>query len=235
MKAKQAMKLRRTAERQLASSSTKRLSLPSSASALRHELQVHHIELELQNDELHRAQADLERSRDRYRDLYDFAPIGYFSLDGAGLIVSINHAAAALLRIDRADQQPRRFVTLVARADLQRWATHLALLREGPARTCELTLEPGKGPPFVAQLSSVMAVELDDVATIRCTLLDVTARHQAEEERARRFEEMVDLNHLLRQREAQLVLTSWCRSGGWLRGSPRASRARSVRSQAAWC
>jgi signal transduction histidine kinase len=206
VKAKQSMKLRRTAEQKLASGAPKRLSrLPRSPLALRHELQVHQIELELQNDELRRAQAELERSRDRYLDLYDFAPVGYLSLDGAGQIVSINRAAAALLGVDRTDGQAHLFAGLVAAAHRPRWVSHLASLREGPAQSCEVLLQPRGSPPFTAQLTSVMAVEPDDVATVRCTLLDVTARHQAEEERARRFQEMVALNRLLEQREAQLL------------------------------
>jgi PAS domain S-box-containing protein len=206
VKAKHAMKLRRTAEQKLASGAPKRPArLPRSPLALRHELQVHQIELELQNDELRRAQAELERSRDRYLDLYDFAPVGYVSIDGAGQIVSINRAGAALLGVDRTDAQTHLFASLVAPAHRQRWVSHLASLREGPAQSCEVLLQPRGSPAFSAQLTSVMAVEPDDVATVRCTLLDVTARHKAEEERARRFEEMVALNRLLEQRETQLL------------------------------
>ncbi len=68
-----------------------------SAEALLHELHVHQIELEMQNEELRRVQIELEAARDRYRDLYDFAPVGYLTLTREGLITEINRAGATML------------------------------------------------------------------------------------------------------------------------------------------
>ncbi len=59
-----------------------------------HELRTHQIELEMQNEELRRAQIELEESRNRYSDLYDFAPIGYFTFDKNGLILEVNLTGA---------------------------------------------------------------------------------------------------------------------------------------------
>ena len=72
------------------------------ARALVHELQVQRIELEMQNEELQRAQAAAEAAQQRYYDLFDFAPVAYFLWDWQGRIQEVNLAGAALLGLDRA-------------------------------------------------------------------------------------------------------------------------------------
>jgi len=66
-----------------------------------HELRVHQIELEIQNDELKRVQFELEASRDEFQDLYDFSPVGYFTLTQKGLIIQANLAGASLFGMPR--------------------------------------------------------------------------------------------------------------------------------------
>ena len=80
-----------------------------SADELLHELHTHQIELELQNEELRRAQIALEESRNRYRALYEFAPVGYLTLTGEGLIAEINRIGATLLGAECKDLINRRF------------------------------------------------------------------------------------------------------------------------------
>src|SRR5205809_755193 len=79
--------------------------LEKQASRLQHELGVHQIELEMQNEQLRQTQAALEASRDRYRDLYEQAPVGYVTLNLDGLIADVNTLAVQLLG------QPRTWLT----------------------------------------------------------------------------------------------------------------------------
>src|SRR5512141_2191393 len=66
-----------------------------------HELGTHQIELEIQNEELRRAQEELEESRSRYSELYDYAPVGYFIFDARGLLQEVNLTGAQLLGAER--------------------------------------------------------------------------------------------------------------------------------------
>ena len=84
------------------------------ARALVHELQVHQIELEMQNEELQRAQAAAEEASEKYCDLFDFAPVGYFLWDHEGRILEVNLAGAALLGLDRSAVVQKRFGQFVA-------------------------------------------------------------------------------------------------------------------------
>ncbi len=95
--------LRRQAEEQLRGECTGRAPprTETETQRLLHELQVHQIELEMQNAELRRAQEELELSRNKYAELYDFAPVGYFCLDPSGLILEVNLQGAQLLGIER--------------------------------------------------------------------------------------------------------------------------------------
>ncbi len=96
---KKADDLRRRAEKLLTSKKevTEEI-LGANTPELIHELEVHQIELEMQNEELRRTQVELTESRNRYYDLYDFAPVAYFSLDHKGRILEVNLAGAHLVR-----------------------------------------------------------------------------------------------------------------------------------------
>jgi PAS domain-containing protein len=119
--------LRRQAEAQLKQEgfAPEKLS-QAEAARLRHELRVYQIELEMQNDDLRQIQARLEESRSRYADLYDFAPVGYLTLDKWGQIVEANLTAADILGVERHHLLGRNFWRFLAEADRRAFSRMMA-------------------------------------------------------------------------------------------------------------
>jgi len=111
-----ASELRRRAQRRLRTQPAKKLRIESKTDTRRllQELQIHHIELELQNEELKQSKAAVDAALEKYTDLYDFAPVGYFSLDEQGLILEVNLTGAVLLGVERSRLTDRRFQLFVA-------------------------------------------------------------------------------------------------------------------------
>jgi PAS domain S-box-containing protein len=189
---------------------------PHDLQELVHELQVHQIELELQNDALRETQQALELARDEYAALYDGAPVGYFTVDGDGLIVRANATGAALLAGEPntliGKPNPlvgKPFHSLVAHDDQE--AYHLFLVRllgRGGPETVELFLVRRNGGRFRARIEGVVSAgEQRDNHRWRAAVSDVTAKYEARQAVQRYADEVSDL---LRQREetqAMLVQT----------------------------
>jgi PAS domain S-box-containing protein len=126
------------------------------AEKILHELQVHQIELEMQNEELKRTQVALEESRDKYLDLYDFAPVGYFTLTRKGEIAEANLAGAAMLGLGRPKLAHRGLGRFVAPDNRDRWDQHLvSVLHSAEKQTCELMFKREDGSTFYARLESI--------------------------------------------------------------------------------
>ncbi len=171
--------IRADAEAELAR--TPRAEAPArSPGELLHELQVHQIELEMQNESLRQAQLAMEESRDHYLDLYEFAPVGYLTLTNAGLIAAINLSGAALLGEDRSKLLQRRFARFVAPEDQDRWQRLFRhALQHGEKQSCELKLQHS-GAAVVDVSLDCLRTETGGAATsLRITLTDITARKQA--------------------------------------------------------
>ncbi len=121
-----------------------------------HELRVHQIELKMQNEELKRVNVESETSRDHYQDLYDFAPVGYFTVSRSGLICRANLTAAALVGMPRPKLIGRGFGHFVAPESLDQWDKHvISVLGHEEKRTCDLTLKREDGSLFYARLESI--------------------------------------------------------------------------------
>lgn len=174
--------LRKAAEAELARRAPMMAALARPAEDILHELQVHQVELEMQNEALRQPQIELEESRDRYADFYDFSPVGYLSLNHEGMIDEINLTGAALLGAERSKLTHRRFAPLVAAEDRDRWYRHFmdALARDDTL-ACELALQRGDGSRFYARLDCLRLSKAGKTPAVRIVLTDITERKLAEE------------------------------------------------------
>ncbi len=156
-----------------------------------HELRVHEIELETQNEDLRRAQIEVEQLKDKYQDLYDFAPMGYVTLNGKGIILEANLTAARLLGVDRQALAKMPFSRFVCKEF--RDACYLSIGRvfeTQSTQTCEIKLARKDGARFFAQLELVAVQdENGQVNGCRTALWDITARKAAQDDLARANEE----------------------------------------------
>ncbi|MDP2792521.1 MAG: EAL domain-containing protein [Sulfurisoma sp.] len=149
---------------------------------LLHELQVHQIELEMQNETLRQTQTELEESRDHYLDLYEFAPLGYLTLSREAVIVAINLTGAALLGEDRGKLLNRHFANFVTVAERDNLRQHLRhAVRQSEQWVFELRMQRADGAPFHARLNCLL-IDAGAAPSLRIALNDITAFKAAEEE-----------------------------------------------------
>jgi two-component system, cell cycle sensor histidine kinase and response regulator CckA len=144
-----------------------------------HELQVHQVELEMQNEELRRARSEVETLLTRYTDLYDFAPVGYLTLDREGAIRQANLTGARLFGVERSRLLNRPLDLLVAPADRalisdflqQVFASHSGM------QSCEVELPQAASAPLILRIEGVGSAEGREC---RVVVLDITDRRRSE-------------------------------------------------------
>jgi PAS domain S-box-containing protein len=154
------------------------------AKRLVHELEVHQIELTMQNAELRRAQEELELSRNKYIELYDFAPVGYFTFDAKGLILEVNLTGAKMLGIERRGLVNKSFSSFIADTDGREiFSKHREdVIHKESSQTCEIRLKRKDGTAFWAELQSIAMENTEGHAgNIHTTIIDVTQHKKAEE------------------------------------------------------
>ncbi|NTU41628.1 MAG: PAS domain S-box protein [Nitrospirales bacterium] len=148
-----------------------------------HELRPHQIELEMQNEELRKAQNELEESRRKYSDLYDLAPVGYFTFDKNGLILDMNLTGATQTGRPRNQLKGTPFSRLIREEHRPIFCQHLQeVFSQGTRRTCELAVCGREGEEFFGRLETI-AVQDQGGAMGSCltTLSDITEKKLAEE------------------------------------------------------
>ena len=148
-----------------------------------HELLVHQIALEMQNEELRRAQDTIEESRTRYVDLYEFAPVAYLTFDETGRVIEANLTVCGLLGVDRRSLIGKFFSPYVTPDDRDAFLKHrFEVLRNGVKQRCELNLERPDGSRFYVSVESIEA-KSGQGPTVRSALTDISERKQLERER----------------------------------------------------
>lgn len=173
--------LRRRAELLLAS--RKKISAPESdVYQLVEELNLYQAELEVQNEDLIKTQIDLQLSHNKYADLYNLAPVAYFTLDTNGLIADVNQAGLDLLGMKRRMLINRCFSRYVIPESQELFSQYRqSIMKDGISRNCELKLMRWSGPSFEAQLESraIRNINSDAIQVLMC-ITDISKRIETE-------------------------------------------------------
>jgi len=147
---------------------------------LLHKLSDHQIEQGEQNQKLQKMQVELEKSVDRYQDLYEYAPVGYLTLNHEGLITELNLTCAAIFQVERNNLIHKKFSKYVAPEYRDQWLSvfdHALQLEEN--HYIELEILRADGSRLYVQIDNMHLLRLGQEVTVRLTLLDVTRHYQA--------------------------------------------------------
>ncbi len=171
-----------------------------------HELDVHQIELQMQNREMRKVQEELARSRDAYAELFDFAPVGYLIVDFESRILDANVAAVTMLGAEREKLKGRTLTGFVHPDFLTAWEEHRRLVVERMEKHGEdVMLQRDDGGTFSAHIECAPRPEAGHCLV---TLTDLTDRMEAEESLRKSEQRLVllilQLEQLVDQRSAQL-------------------------------
>jgi PAS domain S-box-containing protein len=175
------VKLRRRGEERLKESATEtdQPLTNGDTQKLLHELQLYQVELEMQNEELKGAKETIEAGLAKYSELYDFAPVGYFSFDRNGAILQVNLTGAGILGIERSLLVKQLFGIFISQADRAVFTSFLQKVFEGEEkRSCELMLLSKNKEPLYARIDARI---LRDGRECLATVVDISERRQAEE------------------------------------------------------
>ncbi len=167
---------------------------PEKTRQMLHELQVHQIELEMQNEELRAAQVELDASRARYFHLYDLAPVGYLTASESGLIEEANLTAANLLGTTRGALVGQPLSRFILPQDQDIYYLHRKqLFATDNPQECELRLVKSDGSAVWMHLSAIAAQDEHGEPVCRVTISDITDRKRAEEELRHREKQIEQL------------------------------------------
>jgi PAS domain S-box-containing protein len=220
--------LRAKAERRLAQRSKDLRKIPpEDVQGLLHELKVQQVELEMQNDELRKAQEEIEESRSRFVDLFDFAPIPYFTFDRNGMTIEVNFRGAELLGSERAGLIGKPFTYFVVPGDRDKFRKHKnGTLRLTSRQRCQLQVTRKDGTVLDVVLESIAGKDPSgEVTQVRSALWDVTelsaskGKIRAEQAFRETLENSIRLGLAAFDYEGRITYANpaFCRMVGWSR------------------
>lgn len=171
---------------------------PEEEQALLHELRVHQIELEMQNEQLRQTQEQLELSRDRYLNLYDFAPVGYLTVGENGLILEANFTSMAMLGVDRSDLVSKPLTRFIFPKDQDiYYQCRREIWGTSEPQAIELRMQKQGSPCFYVRMEASLVQDYADNTVCRVAVSDVSQRVRAEEQKDAAMEELQKLNDQL--------------------------------------
>ena len=215
--------LRKRAEEALANSSAPNVEAAAldDVRKLLSELQIHQIELEMQNEELRATQLQLRQEREKYADLYNFAPMAYFVLDDRDVMLDLNLRAAELLGSERKYLLDRPITPYLTPESLQIFVEHRqrALVMETP-QTCELTVRLRDGSQVYVQAHTVaLRADPNEAQLWRSVMTDITERKRAETQLRQQAEWMQFISDAVITTDINLLIINWneaaARIYGW--------------------
>ena len=173
-----------------------------------HELHTHQIELELQNEELRIAQESLAEEHAKYVALYDFAPVGYFTLNDEGVILDANLTGAELLGVARSSLKKKPFTNFISHDDQDIYYRHRQkLLDSREPQSCELSVNKKNGPAFWALIECVSTESEDTASRIQfnMTLTDISQKKRDEDTLKNTVHELNRFNQFMVNREIRMI------------------------------
>jgi PAS domain S-box-containing protein len=200
---------------------------PGDRQGLLHDLHVHQLELEMQDEQLRSAQEEIDEKQSRFADLFDFAPIPYFTFDGNGAIVEVNFKGAELLGQERQGLIDKPFSYFVVPGDRDKFRKHRNnTLRQTSRQRCELQVTRKDGTVLDVVMESIAGKDSSgEVTQVRSALWDVTELREKDEkiraEQAFRetIENSIRLGLAAFDYEGRIIYANpaFCRMVGWSR------------------
>lgn len=169
---------------------------------LQSELQVHQIELEMQNEQLQDAQVKIQAGLERYTELFEFAPVGYLNLTGDGTVILVNLFGAQLLGLERDYLLDRRLGLFVHETDREAFSQFLdQVFATSTRQACELNLLVRGASNRTVQMTAVRSASAQEC---RAVLMDITDRKQAEQKVHEQLQELLRWQSVMLAREGRV-------------------------------